>query len=99
MALFLNFRELRRVRMFCRSRGSPCLWFVLLPSPGLEEGNIFLRLKNKQVSRTLSKAINKKSPWRAARQEGCRGAAAFLSNVKAAAWQNQSQMEQIVLEF
>lgn len=38
--------------------------------------------KNKQVSRMLSKAINKKSLWRTARQDSSQGVAAFLSNSK-----------------
>lgn len=46
---------------------------------GFKEGNIFLSLKNKQLSRMLSKAIKEKSPWRAARQDCYQGVAAFLS--------------------
>lgn len=93
MALSLNFWGVKKSQNVSSITRLSLFMVCPLALAGLEEGNIFLRLKNKQVGRMLLKAISKKSPWRAARQEGYRGVAAFLSDVKAAACQKQLQME------
>lgn len=77
MTLFLNFWELSQNVLWITRLSLFMVCPIVLA--GFKEGNIFLSLKNKQVSRMLLKTINKKSPWRAARQDCSEGVAALPS--------------------